>query len=99
MLGKQELTGNLAAGSEGGERLLQVRLLEELLLDPNRQCHPERGKTARSVGEIGLQQALELDQRLFEKDHVIDIVEGDLAGLQAIADRRSPGKPHHASCA
>ena len=86
VLGEEELTVDPAAWRIGLESLFQVRLLEELLLDPQRHCNLERSKAARSIGEIGLQQALELDERLFEENDMVDAVEIDLCRIQTIAD-------------
>ena len=53
-------------------------------------------KPARRIGEIGFEQPLELDERLLEEDDVVDVVEIDVARLQAIADR--VGRESPASC-
>ena len=41
----------------------------------------------RRIGEVGLEQPLELDERLVVEDDVVDVVERDLAFAQAILDR------------
>ena len=86
VLGEEQLAVDPAARRRGLERLLQVRLLEQLLLDPERHRHAERAKAARRIGEIGLEQALELDERLLEEDDMVDAVEVDACRIQAIAD-------------
>ena len=48
--------------------------------------HSERLETAWCVGEIGLQQTFEFDQRLLEEDDMVDAVEIDLARVQTVAD-------------
>ena len=51
----------------------QQRLLEQLLLQPQRHGHAERREPARRIGEIGLEQPLELQERLVVEGHIIDI--------------------------
>jgi hypothetical protein len=87
VLGKQELCTDLAARRELRQRLLQVLLLEQLLLDPQWDRPAEGGKAARRVGKVGLEQPLELDQRLLEEHDVVDLIEVDLARRKAVADR------------
>ena len=98
MLGEQQLVADAAGGGELGQRLLEVRLLEQLLLEPQRHRQAEGAEAARRVGEIGLEQALELDQRLLEEDDVVDAVEVDAGGVEAIADRVRRESPDRASC-
>lgn len=66
------------------ELLLQEPLQEELFLEPDRHgCH-ERPPALRGEGEIGLQQALELEQRLVVEDHVIQVAQPELSFLQTV---------------
>ena len=89
---KRSLPSIAAAWRERRQRLLEARLLEQLLLDPHRHRHAEGGEALRGVGEIGLEQALELDERLLEEDDVVDVVEVDLPGLETVPIAWS-GKP------
>ncbi len=86
MLRKKQLALDLATCRIVAERLLQVRLLVELLLDPHRDRHPERGETPGRIDKIGLNQALEFDKGLFEKDDVFNPVEVDIGRIEAIAN-------------
>ena len=60
-------------------------LLEQLLLDPDRQGVPERREATRREGEVGLEQALELQERLVVEGDVIDVLGRDSGRLEAIA--------------
>ena len=51
-------------------------LLEQLLANPQRHRHREAAIAARRKGEIGLEQALELQKRLFVEDDGVDIAGG-----------------------
>src|SRR5262249_34184454 len=63
------------------------------LLDPHGNSDAEGAKAPRRGGEIGLEQPLEFDERLFKEAHVVDAVEVATARLEAIADgiRREGG--------
>src|SRR5258708_24987592 len=77
----------------GLERVGEQRLLKELLPQPQWQRHAKRREAARTVGEVGLQQALELDERLVVEHDPVDIPERDAGLAQAIVGRamRKPG--------
>jgi hypothetical protein len=66
-------------------------LLEQLLLDPHRDCHAEGLKATWGKGEIGLQQALELEKGLVVEGHEIEGLQAHPGPLQAIFDG-VPGK-------
>src|SRR5262245_19944825 len=55
VLRKEELAMDLAGRCVGPERLFEVRLLKQLLLNPKRDGHPERPEAAWGVCEISLQ--------------------------------------------
>jgi hypothetical protein len=62
-------------------------LLEELVLHPHRQRGAERAEAARREGEVGLEQPLELEERLVVEGDVVDLGELRAGRFQAGADR------------
>ena len=62
----------------------QQRLLEQLLLQPQRHGHAERIEAARRVGEVGLEQAFELQERLVVEGDVVDVGELDARRIEAV---------------
>ncbi len=69
----------------------QQTFLEQLLLEPDRHRHAERPEATRREGDIGLEQALKLQERLVVEGHVVDGAQADAGFLQAIGNR-GPGK-------
>lgn len=61
--------------------------LEELVLDPQRHGHAERGEALRRGREVGFEQALELQKRLVVEDDFVDTAEIAAGRVQAIVDR------------
>ena len=53
--------------------LQKHRLLEQFLLQPNRHCQPERRKTPRCEGNVGLQKPFKLQERLVVKHDMINV--------------------------
>src|SRR5262245_53608048 len=87
VLGKQQpALVDLAGARKTLEGFCKVGFLEQLFLQPNGQSHPERCKAAMRIGKVGLEQALEFQERLFEEDHIVEIVQIDLALLETIAN-------------
>ncbi len=80
MLGKQQPLLPVVAGLDRLELVGQEHLLEQLFLEPHRQRHAERLEAARREREVGLEQPLELQERLVVEYDVVDGVELD-AGL------------------
>src|ERR1700684_4623316 len=72
----------------GLERVGQQRLLKQLFPQPQRQRHAKRREPAWTASEIGLEQALELDERLVVEHDPVDVLELDAGLLQAIVDRQ-----------
>src|SRR5438067_1141462 len=68
-------------------------LLEQLLFEPEWDCHAKGAKAFGRKGHVGFEQALELEERLIVEHDMIDVAERDLALLQAIGERmmREPG--------
>ena len=58
-----------------------------LLAQPDRQRGTERAHAPRREGLIGLDQSLELEQRLVVKYDLVDFVELDAASLKTIGQR------------
>jgi hypothetical protein len=87
MLGEQELGLDLLAGAALDEVIPQQPFLEQLLLEPHRHRHAERGEALGRERQIGLEQTLELQERLVVEGDVIDLVEPDAALGQAVLDR------------
>ena len=87
MLGEQELPLDVLAGAAFPQVIAQQPLLEQLLLEPHRQRHAERGEAPGRERQIGLEQALELQERLVVERDVVDPVEIGAAFAQAILDR------------
>src|SRR5215831_4448283 len=73
------------------ESVPQIMVGVQLLLDPERAGHQERPKPFWGDTEIGLKDALELEQRLVVKNHVGEVLDRDLRLLQAETNR-VPGK-------
>ena len=69
------------------QALPQQPLLEQLFLQPERDRQPERTEAARRERQIGLEQPLELDERLFVEHHVVEIGRFHAGLIEAIADR------------
>ena len=65
------------SGSTASSSSVEQRLLEQLLAQPQRQRHPERCEAARAIGEIGLEQPLELEKWLVVEDDAVDVLEPD----------------------
>ncbi len=55
------------------KRLVHLAGQVDLFLQPDRHRLDEAAETLRRVGEVGLEQAFELEQRLVVKDDVIEI--------------------------
>ena len=66
-------------------------LLEQLLADPDRHRHAEGPEAARRVGHVGLQQPLELQERLVVEGDMVHLVQPD-AGLVEHAAHRVRGE-------
>src|SRR6185503_17889648 len=65
----------------------QQGLLEQLLLQPQRHGHAEGVEAARREGEVGLEQPLELQERLVVRGGVVDVGQLDAGLAEAVVDR------------
>jgi hypothetical protein len=65
----------------------QQRLLEQLLLQPQRHGHAEGVEAARGEGEIGLEQPLELEERLVVEGDVVDVRQLDAGRVETVVHR------------
>ena len=83
VLGKQQLGRPVMAGLDARELPGEAVLLEQLLLDPQRHRHLEGAKAARRERHVGLEQPLELQERL--------VVEGDVVELGSFEVALRPG--------
>ena len=68
------------------ERFAELAVGEELLLHPERASHEEGAEAARCDGEIRLEDALELEQRLVVEPDVMQVTCGDPSSPQAVLD-------------
>src|SRR5258706_906346 len=73
------------------QRLLQLRFHPDLLFDPNRDRFKEGVNAARRIGQIRVQQAIELDEGLFVERNETKFIRRDAAFAQTIVDG-VPGK-------
>ena len=87
VLGKEETPLPVVGGGVGLELLLQQGLLEQLLPEPQRNGHGEGSEPAGGEGQVGLQEALELEEGLVIEDDVVHLSEAASARLKAILDR------------
>ena len=72
---------------ETGQRPLDERRDEELLLDPQRDRLEERRQAGRCARQVGLQNALEFEEGLVVEGHQVEVGLADAAPLQAEANR------------
>ena len=73
-------------GREAFHLLLQQALLKQLLLEPERHRHLERAEATGRIGEVGLDQPLELQEGFVIEHDVIDFVQAAPRLGQAIVD-------------
>ena len=87
VLGEQQPLVPVDAALDGFQLLQERAALEQLVLHPHRQRGAERREAARRKGEIGLEQPLELEERLVVERDIVDL-RGTRAGrLEARANR------------
>ena len=75
------------APSDRGELVAQEFFQVKLFFEPDRHCGQERAKAARRIGEIGLEQAVELKQWLVVEDDVVDLLQRNLAFGKTVLGR------------
>ncbi len=68
------------------ETPIQLARGVELLLQPQGQSHQEELEAARRVGDVGLEDAVELEERLVVEGDQVELAGGDPAFLQAVVD-------------
>jgi hypothetical protein len=90
VLAEQKIS--VPAAADGLEFLPQQVLEEKLFPQPQGNRHAEGAEPPRREGEIGLDQSLELEERLVVEHHMVDVPQGGPPLLEAIADR-VPRKP------
>src|SRR5262249_54392962 len=86
MFGEQQLLFDASIRTELLQFTCEKALLEQLLLDPERQRHGEAAVAARREREVGLEQPLELDERLVVEGDEIEIVEREASRREAELD-------------
>ena len=59
----------------------------ELLLQPKRETHQEQLEARRRIGNVSLEKALELEQRLVVEHDQVELAARDLRLCEAILDR------------
>ena len=69
------------------ERLAQLTVDVQLVLDPQRTGHEERPVPGRRDAEIRLEDALELEERLVVEADVGEVGDGDAGHSEAVLDR------------
>src|SRR5207245_11763569 len=69
------------------QRLADLTVDEELVLDPQRAGHAELGEPPGSDAQVGLKDPLELEQRLVVETHVVELRGGDASGPEAEGGR------------
>jgi hypothetical protein len=84
MLAEQQPLVPVEVGLPVLHLIAQQRLLEQLLLQPQRHGHAEGLEAARRVGEVGLEQALELQERLVVEGDVVDVGQLDAGLVEAV---------------
>jgi hypothetical protein len=87
VLGEQQALTDPPVRSCRPEFLDQQILLEQLFLEPERHRFAERREAAWRERQIGLEQALELEEGLFVEDDVIDVFQADPPLVQTRGDR------------
>ena len=87
MLGEAQLLVPIDIRRFGAQQIDQQRFLKKLLLQPQRHRHAKRTEPARRESEIGLEQPLELQKRLFVEGDEVDVAPRNTCFLHAIAQR------------
>ena len=82
MLGEQQLVLPVEVRREFLQLAPQQILLKQLLANPDRDRRRERAEAARREGDVGFEQPLELQERLFVEDDIVDVGERDLASAR-----------------
>ena len=87
MLGEQQPGLPVECRHDPPQLVAQEQLLEQLLLQPDRQRLAEGAKAGRREGEVGLEQALELEEGLVVERDIVDAVDAVADARQAVLDR------------
>ena len=98
MVGKEQAGIPVDVGVELGQVLPQQPFLEQLLLEPERNRHAERAKAARRERKVGLEQPLELDERLLVEHDVVEVAGAQARFREAVVGLLMPETPRRASC-
>ncbi len=87
VLGEEHLLRDLLARAKRLQLFREEVLEEKLLAQPQGHGHPEALEPPGGEGDIGLEQALELQERLVVEGDEIDVLEGAAGLPQAVAHR------------
>ena len=87
VLGEQQLLRPVEVRQMLFEFRVEQRLLKQLLFQPNGHGHGERAVAARRKAQIGLKQALKLQEGLVVECDVIDCVKRDACLTQTVINR------------
>jgi hypothetical protein len=87
MLAEQQALLPVEVGLPLLHLVAQQRLLEQLLLQPQRHGHAEGVEAARREGEVGLEQPFELEERLVVEGDIVDVRHLDAGGVEAVLHR------------
>src|SRR2546428_10314187 len=66
------------------ERVAQLAIHVELVLEPQRPGLEERRKPTGRDAQVGLENALELEERLVVEADIVQVGNGDSAGLETV---------------
>jgi hypothetical protein len=78
------LEEDVAAAVAAAQATIDLARRVQLLLEPVGKAHQEHLEAGRPVGEVGLEQAVELEQRLVVERHQIEIGGAQSALAQAV---------------
>jgi hypothetical protein len=84
VLGEQQLAVPAIGRVMLAELLEQEVLQEQLLAQPQRDRHAKRLEATWRECQVGLQQALELQEGLVVEDHAVDVAQADARLLEAV---------------
>ena len=90
MLGEEQLPAPVHVRVHGLQLSSQQVLLEQLFLDPDRHCSPERTEAPGRKGDRRLHQSLELEEGLVVEDDPVDVAGPQARAAQA--PRRGAGR-------
>src|ERR1044071_7096443 len=88
MIGKQKLRLPIDGVVDLAEMVAQHGLLEQLFLQPDRDRLAEGLKAPRRKSQVGLEQALEFEERFFVEHDVVEVRRLDIRRRKTIVHGR-----------